>query len=367
MLDTSDPVRLPHHPVRSGPGLLPQRQAAQAQGHLQSPGPRRRGRGRAGFALGFRIRRLKEMGSNAYRCAHNPPARRIAGRLRPAGHAGDGREPQFQRSPEYMRQLEWMVRRDRNHPSVILWSVFNEEPMQGTEAGYEMVRRMAAVVKALDTTRPVTAAMSGGLARRERLPGRRRGRLQLPAGAVRPLPQEHPNSPMTSSEDTSAFMTRGVYETDARLPLPTPTTTPRAVGRDAPRGMAGDRQAPVRRGRLRLDRLRLPRRAARSPGPASVRSSASWTCAASPRRPTICTRPRGSRTGPCSTRAALELAGSEGKPIRVMVLTNAETVELFLNGKSLGEKTIDRLPEASGRSITSPAGSKPSRKKGGRE
>jgi beta-galactosidase len=48
-----------------------------------------------------------------------------------------------------MAQLEWLVRRDRNHPSVFLWSVFNEEPMQGTEAGYEMVRRMVAVVKSL--------------------------------------------------------------------------------------------------------------------------------------------------------------------------------------------------------------------------
>ncbi len=43
-----------------------------------------------------------------------------------------------------------------------MWSVFNEETTQGTEMGYQMVRRMAAVVKRLDKTRPVTAAMSGG-------------------------------------------------------------------------------------------------------------------------------------------------------------------------------------------------------------
>ncbi|MFX8688959.1 glycoside hydrolase family 2 TIM barrel-domain containing protein, partial [Acinetobacter baumannii] len=55
------------------------------------------------------------------------------------------------------------VRRDRNHPSVFMWSVFNEQPMQGTEQGYEMVRRMASIVKRLDKTRPVTAAMNGGL------------------------------------------------------------------------------------------------------------------------------------------------------------------------------------------------------------
>ena len=40
--------------------------------------------------------------------------------------------------------------------------MFNEEPEQATEVGYEMVRRMSAAVKALDDTRPVTAAMNGG-------------------------------------------------------------------------------------------------------------------------------------------------------------------------------------------------------------
>lgn len=60
----------------------------------------------------------------------------------------------FNPSPDYLRQLQWLVRRDRNRPSVFLWSVFNEEPMQGTEQGYEMVRRMAEAVKELDTARP---------------------------------------------------------------------------------------------------------------------------------------------------------------------------------------------------------------------
>jgi beta-galactosidase len=42
------------------------------------------------------------------------------------------------------------VRRDRNHPCVFAWSVFNEEPMQGTHAGKEMVRRLHAAVRRLD-------------------------------------------------------------------------------------------------------------------------------------------------------------------------------------------------------------------------
>jgi hypothetical protein len=44
-----------------------------------------------------------------------------------------------------------------------MWSVFNEEPSQGTEMGYELVRRMSVAVKELDPTRPVTAAQSNSV------------------------------------------------------------------------------------------------------------------------------------------------------------------------------------------------------------
>ena len=110
----------------------------------------------------YRIRRLKEMGSNAYRCAHNPPAPEFLDACDRLGMLVMDENRNFNASADYIPQLEWMIRRDRNHPSIILWSVFNEEPMQGTEVGYELVRRMKAVVNRLDATRPVTAAMNGG-------------------------------------------------------------------------------------------------------------------------------------------------------------------------------------------------------------
>ncbi|MEI7808953.1 MAG: glycoside hydrolase family 2 TIM barrel-domain containing protein, partial [Verrucomicrobiota bacterium] len=71
----------------------------------------------------FRIRRLKELGSNAYRCAHNPPAREFLDACDRLGMLVMDENRNFNVAPEYMRQLEWMVRRDRNHPSIILWSV----------------------------------------------------------------------------------------------------------------------------------------------------------------------------------------------------------------------------------------------------
>jgi beta-galactosidase len=110
----------------------------------------------------FRLRKLKEMGVNAYRCSHNPPSTEFLNVCDSLGILVMDENRNFNSSPECVNQLEWLVRRDRNRPSIILWSVFNEEPMQGTENGYQMVRRMADKVKQLDTARPVTAAMNGG-------------------------------------------------------------------------------------------------------------------------------------------------------------------------------------------------------------
>ena len=110
----------------------------------------------------FRILKLKEMGCNAYRCSHNPPSPSLLDLCDELGMLVMDENRHFSTSDEHLRQLEWLVRRDRNHPSVILWSLFNEEPLQGTETGYEMARKMSALVKRLDDTRFTTAAMNGG-------------------------------------------------------------------------------------------------------------------------------------------------------------------------------------------------------------
>ena len=163
----------------------------------------------------FRLRKLKEMGVNAYRCAHHAPAAEFLEACDSLGILVIDENRNFNVSPEYIRQLEWMVRRDRNHPSIILWSVFNEEPMQGTEQGYEMVRKMGAVVKALDTTRPVTAAMNGGLfapvnvSKAVDVVG-----FNYQMQSYDRFHKENPAMKMTSSEDVSAFEVRGEYVTD---------------------------------------------------------------------------------------------------------------------------------------------------------
>lgn len=163
----------------------------------------------------YRLRRLKEMGVNAIRFSHNAMAPEVMDMADRMGFLVMDENRNFNPSPDYIRQLEWLVKRDRHRPSVFMWSVFNEEPMQGTPAGYQMVRRMVAAVRALDDTRPVTAAMNGGL-----FTGLNVSHAVDVLGAnyqVRDYDRYHkenPNKPFTSSEDTSAFMTRGEYVTD---------------------------------------------------------------------------------------------------------------------------------------------------------
>ena len=163
----------------------------------------------------FRVRKLKEMGVNAYRCAHNPPSAEFLDVCDSLGIFLMDENRNFNTSPEYASKLEWLVRRDRNRPSVILWSVFNEEPMQGTENGYEMVRRMSDVVKQLDTTRPVTAAMNGGfftpinVSQAVDVVG-----FNYQINDYDKFHKANPTMKLTSSEDVSAFQTRGEYKSD---------------------------------------------------------------------------------------------------------------------------------------------------------
>lgn len=163
----------------------------------------------------YRLRRLKEMGANAYRCAHHPPAREFLDAADRLGMLVMDENRLFNPMPEYLRQVDWMVRRDRNHPSVFLWSVFNEEPNQDTYQGCEMARRLVARVKALDPTRPVTAALNGGLFAPENV-----SQVVDVVGfnyqqeCYDAFHAQNPTRPLLSSEDASGQGQRGETVTD---------------------------------------------------------------------------------------------------------------------------------------------------------
>ncbi len=163
----------------------------------------------------WRVQQLKALGCNAIRSAHNAPSTALLDACDALGVLVLDENRHFNAAPDYAAQLAWLIRRDRNRPSVILWSIFNEEPSEGTAVGYEMARRLTAVIKALDDSRPVTAAMSSGAFTPVNV-----GQAVDVVGfnyqqtLYDPFHAHQPTVPVISTEDTSAFMTRGAVTTD---------------------------------------------------------------------------------------------------------------------------------------------------------
>lgn len=293
----------------------------------------------------FRLRKLKEMGVNAYRCSHNPPAREFLEACDSIGILVMDENRNFNVSPEYIRQLEWMVQRDRNHPSIILWSVFNEEPMQGTEQGYEMVRRMSAIVKQYDTTRPVTAAMNGGLftalnvSKAVDVVG-----FNYQIWAYDQFKKANPNMLLTSSEDGSAFQVRGEYVTNRAKHIMNSYDTEAADwGATHRRGWKSIDERPFLAGGFYWTGFDY--RGEPTPfGWPSVSSffgimdlcgfpkAAYWLHQAQWRKdiPVLQVVPHWNWP-----------ADSIGKPIKVMAFSNADSVKLIVNGKTVGGQKVD--------------------------
>lgn len=119
-----------------------------------------------------KVELLKANGYNAVRCSHNPPAEAFLRACDEQGllvideafdHWQKGKNPQ-----DYHRFFdEWsekdiaaMVLRDRNHPSIIMWSIGNEIEERSDEAGIKTAERLSQIVKRIDSSRPVTAAIN---------------------------------------------------------------------------------------------------------------------------------------------------------------------------------------------------------------
>lgn len=112
----------------------------------------------------FRIASLKAMGSNAYRCSHNPPTPELLDACDRLGMLVIDENRLMGITEHHLSETKRLILRDRNHPSVISWSIGNEEwGIENSIQGSRIAATMQAYVKTLDTTRPVTYAFSGGL------------------------------------------------------------------------------------------------------------------------------------------------------------------------------------------------------------
>ncbi len=120
-----------------------------------------------------RVAKLKAAGYNAIRCAHNPPASSFLDACDRLGmlvideafdmwNKGKNSEDYHRFFREWWQpDLDAMVRRDRNHPSVVIWSIGNEIGEETEPLGAETAKILADRIRAIDPTRPITAAFGG--------------------------------------------------------------------------------------------------------------------------------------------------------------------------------------------------------------
>jgi len=104
--------------------------------------------------MAWRIQRLKELGCNAYRSSHNPMTPTLLDICDREGMLVIDENRLSGINQEHLRLLENMIRRDRNHPSVILWSDGNEEwGMENTVTGRRVAEAMREYTRLLDLYR----------------------------------------------------------------------------------------------------------------------------------------------------------------------------------------------------------------------
>jgi beta-galactosidase len=169
---------------------------------------------------------LKEMGCNAIRTSHNPPAAAFLDLCDSMGflvmdEAFDmwkKKKNKFDYNIDFnewhKRDLEAMVKRDRNHPSVIIWSIGNEIREQFDSTGTTLTKEMVETIKRSDATRPVTSALT------ENVPSKnfitKANSLDVLGFNYKEfdydsLPARFPNMPIIAAETASALSTRGAY------------------------------------------------------------------------------------------------------------------------------------------------------------
>lgn len=160
----------------------------------------------------YRISRLQEYGFNAVRTSHNCASVSMLDLCDEMGVLVIDENRQFGVNQEQLRQLRNMIDRARNHPSVILWSVGNEEwAVEHGEKGVEIARRMSEAVHGMDRTRPSTYGNAGG-------PDLVKGVDVFGYNYIvqNPVDEYHrlyPEKCVVGTEETSGAGTRGVYRT----------------------------------------------------------------------------------------------------------------------------------------------------------
>jgi beta-galactosidase len=162
----------------------------------------------------FRVERLKAMGSNAIRTSHNPPTPELLDACDRLGMLVLDENRAMGVTPEDYDHFRRLIVRDRNHPSVVFWSIGNEEwSLEWSAFGERLTRDMQAYGRRFDPTRPFTVALSGSGGGNS-LSTDVLGFNYYVQHHIDEMHARFPSKPIVGTEESSSEHTRGVYADD---------------------------------------------------------------------------------------------------------------------------------------------------------
>jgi beta-galactosidase len=163
----------------------------------------------------YRIEKLKEMGCNAYRTSHNPPTPELLDACDKLGMLVMDENRLLGSTKEFESQFTKLILRDRNHPSVIIWSIGNEEfTVEGNDVGKRIAESLIRIQKKYDPSRLSTfAADNGGTFEGINSIIPVRG-FNYRINSIDQYRQDHPDRILWGSEMASTLATRGEYAKD---------------------------------------------------------------------------------------------------------------------------------------------------------
>ena len=294
--------------------------------------------------LEWRLLQMKKWGFNAYRTSHNCPASELLDLCDKLGILVLDENRLIGSSPDNLRDLRFLVERDRNHPCVIAWSLGNEETVQESRTAARIGATMRRLVQQLDSSRPVTYGFNGG-ANTNGIMGIVDvfGINYLRLGKFDELHSKRPELPFLATEEGSTVSTRGIYKAAQGYVLAYDQQFP-GWGNTAEGCMKQYAERPWLAGSFIWTGFDYRG----EPTPYNIWPSISSHFGVLD----TCGFPKDNAwyyKAWWTDEPVLHLLphwnwqGKEGKEIDVRCYSNHEDVELFLNGTSLGRQTMPRL------------------------
>jgi beta-galactosidase len=287
----------------------------------------------------FRVKRLKEMGSNAYRCSHNPATPELLNSCDRLGMLVIDENRLLGSNTEHLDLLKRMILRDRNHPSVFIWSIGNEEwAIEGNITGARIAMTMQDFVKHLDPTRRVIYASSGwgsGISDVQDVMGFN----YIFNGDIDRQHARFPDQPAIGTEETTSRSSRGIYEDNpGRAHLAPTDRTP--GGRSLEDGFKFYAARPFLSGIFYWTGFDYRGEPHPFGWPQVSSQSGIVDLCGFPKDMFYYLKSRWTTEPVLHIFPHWNWPGKEGQSIQVWAYTNCDEVELFLNGQSLGRKPV---------------------------